>query len=64
MYLSDRGASPFNYSLPDRPITISVEAPGYTPWHFVDPKTGNNYLKLSGSATLSLTVPLVRIATQ
>lgn len=42
---SDRDGT-FRFVLPERPIRLTVAAPGYLPWTYVDAATGNNSLEL------------------
>ena len=48
----------FLFALPPVSIQISVTAPGYMPWNYIDPHTGSDKLKVSSSDHLTITIPL------
>ena len=60
MSSSLRRTGHFEYALPKRPITIMVTAPGYRPWVYQNPSGHDQFVVLSRSDHLVLTVELER----
>jgi hypothetical protein len=52
----------FQYALPNMPISVSISAPGYNTWVYIEPSTHAQYLKLNSSEHRTLSVELVKTA--
>lgn len=50
----------FQYSLPERPITITIAAPGYRPWRYVDYTTNQGVIDLKPGEHRSIVAKLER----
>ena len=48
----------FRFVLPNRQISMTIAAPGYSPWTYIDALTGNNFLQLKSQDRKKIVVEL------
>lgn len=57
------GSGNFQYALPKHPITLTITAPGFKPWTYVNVQTGDKFLAIDSGERLSILVALEPVET-
>lgn len=55
---NSRRDATFRFVLPNRQISMTIAAPGYSPWTYIDAVTGNNFLQLKSQDRKKIVVEL------